>query len=48
MSPAIPVADFPLAMPWQDKLAGAADVFVAKLNADGLRLLYSTYSAAAR
>ncbi len=36
-------ADFPLAMPWQDKLAGAADVFVAKLNADGSRLLYSTY-----
>jgi hypothetical protein len=36
-------ADFPLAAPWQGKLGGAADVFVAKLSADGSRLLYSTY-----
>jgi beta-propeller repeat-containing protein len=36
-------ADFPLMTPWQTKLAGAADVFVAKLSPDGSQLLYSTY-----
>lgn len=36
-------ADFPLAKPLQAKLGGAADVFIAKLSADGSRLLYSTY-----
>jgi len=35
--------DFPLVAPWQPKLGGAADVFVAKLSSDGSRLLYSTY-----
>jgi hypothetical protein len=36
-------ADFPLTAPWQSKLGGAADVFVAKLSNDGSTLLYSTY-----
>jgi hypothetical protein len=36
-------ADFPLANPLQAKLGGAADIFVAKLSADGSQLLYSTY-----
>jgi hypothetical protein len=35
--------DFPLQKPWQPKLGGAVDVFVAKLSGDGSRLLYSTY-----
>jgi hypothetical protein len=35
--------DFPLANPLQPRIAGAADVFVAKLSADGSTLLYSTY-----
>ena len=35
--------DFPLAKPLQAKLGGAADVFIAKLSADGSRLLYSSY-----
>lgn len=35
--------DFPLVAPWQKKLAGAADVFVAKLSNDGTQLIYSTY-----
>jgi hypothetical protein len=35
--------DFPLVNPLQKKLAGAPDIFVAKLSADGARLLYSTY-----
>jgi hypothetical protein len=35
--------DFPLAKPWQPKLGGAADVFIAKLSADGSQLVYSTY-----
>lgn len=35
--------DFPLANPLQRASAGAADVFVTKLNADGSKLLYSTY-----
>jgi Beta-propeller repeat len=36
-------ADFPTAKPWQAKLGGAVDAFVAKLSADGAQLLYSTY-----
>lgn len=36
-------SDFPLASPWQPQLGGAVDVFVAKLSANGARLLYSTY-----
>lgn len=36
-------ADFPLANSLQRAPAGNTDVFVAKLNADGSRLLFSTY-----
>src|SRR5262249_17818529 len=36
-------ADFPLANPLQGQLGGATDVFIAKLNAAGTALLYSTY-----
>ena len=35
--------DFPIMAPLQDARAGAADVFVAKLNPGGNALLYSTY-----
>lgn len=35
--------DFPVVKPMQPALAGAPDVFVSKLSADGSRLLYSTY-----
>ncbi len=35
--------DFPLANPIQNSLKGAQDVFVAKLNASGSALVYSTY-----
>lgn len=36
-------ADFPLANPIQGTLAGAEDAFVAKLDATGSSLVYSTY-----
>ena len=36
-------ADFPVANPLQSTLGGAPDAFVAKLSADGSKLLYSTY-----
>jgi hypothetical protein len=36
-------ADFPLKKPLQSTLGGAPDVFVAKLSADGSKLIYSTY-----
>ena len=35
--------DFPMANPFQAGLNGTSDAFVAKLNADGSALLYSTY-----
>jgi hypothetical protein len=35
--------DFPTARPLQPGLAGGSDVFVAKLNAQGSELLYSTF-----
>ncbi len=35
--------DFPTANPLQAKLSGIGDAFVAKLNASGLALAYSTY-----
>ncbi len=35
--------DFPTAEPFRGALAGAADVFVAKLNANGSALMYATY-----
>src|SRR5438874_1208469 len=35
--------DFPTANPLQSKNAGSSDVFVAKLNASGSALIYSTY-----
>jgi hypothetical protein len=35
--------DFPVLNPLQAKLAGAPDVFVAKLSPDGSKLRYSTY-----
>ncbi len=35
--------DFPLVNPVQPALGGSADVFVAKLSADGANLVYSTY-----
>jgi hypothetical protein len=35
--------DFPTVRPLQATLGGARDVFVAKLSADGSRLIYSTY-----
>ncbi|MBI3248639.1 MAG: SBBP repeat-containing protein [Deltaproteobacteria bacterium] len=36
-------SDFPTVNPWQPASDGVADVFVAKLSADGQTLLYSTY-----
>ena len=35
--------DFPIVKPSQRAYGGATDVFVAKLSADGARLIYSTY-----
>ena len=35
--------DFPLMNPVQPALGGSADVFVARLSADGSKLVYSTY-----
>jgi hypothetical protein len=35
--------DFPTANPLQGSSAGGRDAFVAKLNADGSALVYSTY-----
>jgi len=36
-------ADFPLANPLQGRIGGGTDVFVAKLNAAGTALVYSTF-----
>jgi hypothetical protein len=39
-------ADFPTMNPAQELLAGDVDAFVAKLNGDGLQLVFSTYLGA--
>jgi hypothetical protein len=36
-------SDFPVVRALQDKLKGDVDAFIAKLSADGSRLIYSTY-----
>lgn len=36
-------SDFPVVKPLQARLAGASDIFVSKLSADGAQLIYSSY-----